>query len=231
MVELINERVCAEVEGDVVVFLIGMRINKLWKVWKWLPVVAAMPKMVKELSAHPELGMLSSRKILGLRNLAFFAILEKRGAPASLRACVQERSPASVAGLQQTCRHWRRRGHLARNLCRAQGQLGIGLREHAALWLRLGWRGVPGQGTARQCVQTPGGRENIGMTVRAGRRAVIPSPKPQTVPVELFSPNALQAAGAIQIAAVANGLNFNWDRQSSVPRSCRDPCYPARSMS
>jgi Domain of unknown function (DUF4188) len=71
MVELINERVCAEVEGDVVVFLIGMRINKLWKVWKWLPVVAAMPKMVKELSAHPELGMLSARGILGLRNLAF----------------------------------------------------------------------------------------------------------------------------------------------------------------
>lgn len=34
MSKLIKERVCAEVEGEVVVFLIGMRINKLWKVWK-----------------------------------------------------------------------------------------------------------------------------------------------------------------------------------------------------
>ena len=39
--KLIKERVCAEIEGDFVVFLIGMRINKLWKVWQWLPVVAA----------------------------------------------------------------------------------------------------------------------------------------------------------------------------------------------
>jgi hypothetical protein len=56
MVELINERVCAEVEGEIVVFLIGMRINKLRKVWKWLPVRSAMPKMLSELAAHPELG-------------------------------------------------------------------------------------------------------------------------------------------------------------------------------
>jgi hypothetical protein len=53
MSELIKERVCAEVEADVVVFLIGMRINKLWKFWKWLPVVSAMPRMLKELAATP----------------------------------------------------------------------------------------------------------------------------------------------------------------------------------
>ena len=70
MSKLINERVCAEVEGGVVVFLIGMRINKLWKIWKWLPVVIAMTKMLKELAAHPELGLLSARGLLGLRELA-----------------------------------------------------------------------------------------------------------------------------------------------------------------
>lgn len=70
MPELVTERVCAEVEGEVVVFLIGMRINKLWKVWKWVPVVVAMPRMLKELAAHPELGMLSARPLLGLRNLS-----------------------------------------------------------------------------------------------------------------------------------------------------------------
>lgn len=68
MSELIKERVCAEVDGDVVVFLIGVRINKLWKFWKWLPVMRAMPKMLAELAAHPELGLLSARAHLGLRN-------------------------------------------------------------------------------------------------------------------------------------------------------------------
>ncbi len=71
MQELIKERVCAEVEGEVVVFLIGMRINKPWKVWKWLPVVGAMPRMIRELEADPALGLLSARGLLGLRNLAF----------------------------------------------------------------------------------------------------------------------------------------------------------------
>lgn len=69
MPEIIKERVCAEVEGEFVVFLIGMRINRLWKIWKWLPVVIAMPKMLRELAERPELGMLSARSHFGLRNL------------------------------------------------------------------------------------------------------------------------------------------------------------------
>ena len=43
----------AEIEGDFIVFLIGMRINRLWKVWKWLPASLAMPKMIKELEQLP----------------------------------------------------------------------------------------------------------------------------------------------------------------------------------
>lgn len=35
-----------------------MRINKPWKVHKWLPVVRAMRRMLKELYAHPECGFL-----------------------------------------------------------------------------------------------------------------------------------------------------------------------------
>lgn len=58
MPQVFAERLCAEIEGDFVVFLIGMRINKPWKVHKWWPVFTAMPRMLKELEAHPELGML-----------------------------------------------------------------------------------------------------------------------------------------------------------------------------
>ncbi len=49
----------ARPEGDIVVFLIGMRINRPLQIRKWLPVAAAMPKMLTELYRAPELGLLS----------------------------------------------------------------------------------------------------------------------------------------------------------------------------
>lgn len=53
-----RERLTANLEGDFVVFLIGMRINQPLKVHKWLPVARAMPRMIEELSRKPELGFL-----------------------------------------------------------------------------------------------------------------------------------------------------------------------------
>ncbi|WP_317202732.1 DUF4188 domain-containing protein [Janthinobacterium sp.] len=53
-----RERLTATLDGDFVVFLIGMRINKPLMVHKWLPVAAAMPRMIRELSKQPELGFL-----------------------------------------------------------------------------------------------------------------------------------------------------------------------------
>ena len=58
MPKVVPKRVTAEIEGDFVVFLIGMRINKPWKVHKWLPVFRAMPKMIRELEQRPESGFL-----------------------------------------------------------------------------------------------------------------------------------------------------------------------------
>lgn len=49
MAKTINQRMTVKLEGDFVVFLIGMRINKLWRIHKWWPVAMAMPKMLKEL--------------------------------------------------------------------------------------------------------------------------------------------------------------------------------------
>jgi Domain of unknown function (DUF4188) len=69
MTELRAERCTAEIDGDFVVFLIGMRINKLWKPHKWLPVVAAMPRMLAELGRDPQLGLLHARSHFGMRNI------------------------------------------------------------------------------------------------------------------------------------------------------------------
>jgi hypothetical protein len=54
----INRRVTAKIEGDFVVFIIGMRVNRPWKLHKWLPVFASMPGMLIELQKHPELAFL-----------------------------------------------------------------------------------------------------------------------------------------------------------------------------
>lgn len=56
-----NDYVTVEMEDDFVVFLTGMRINKWWKIWKWLPVFIAMPRMCRELARRPELGMIHYR--------------------------------------------------------------------------------------------------------------------------------------------------------------------------
>jgi hypothetical protein len=58
----------AAIEGDFVIFLIGMRIHKLWKVWKWFPVFAAMPKMLIELGKNPDLGLLHAKTFFSLRS-------------------------------------------------------------------------------------------------------------------------------------------------------------------
>jgi hypothetical protein len=58
-------RFTANIDGDFVVFLIGMRFNRPGKVWKWLPVVQAMPKMLRALGEHPELGCLGYQQWFG----------------------------------------------------------------------------------------------------------------------------------------------------------------------
>ena len=72
----INEgRYSADVGADgKVLFLIGMRINRLWQVWKWFPVFTAMPRMLIELQKNRDLGLvgrprtfLSGRTIMVLQ--------------------------------------------------------------------------------------------------------------------------------------------------------------------
>jgi hypothetical protein len=68
MGRVIDRRVSAGIDGDLVVFLIGMRVNRPWKVHRWLPVMRAMPRMLKELASRPESGFLGC-EILGLRGM------------------------------------------------------------------------------------------------------------------------------------------------------------------
>lgn len=69
MTKILSDRMTVDIEGDFVVFLIGMRMNKLWKVWKWWPVMRSMPRMLRELSKREELGLLAHQTYYSGRNV------------------------------------------------------------------------------------------------------------------------------------------------------------------
>jgi len=56
-------RFTAELDPDehagLVLFHIGMRINRIREPRTWVPVLLEMPRMLRELTAHAELGLLS----------------------------------------------------------------------------------------------------------------------------------------------------------------------------
>ncbi|WP_236077758.1 DUF4188 domain-containing protein [Rhodococcus sp. P1Y] len=62
-------RYTAQMDEDFVVFIIGMRINKLRKVHKWFGPFAAMPRMLRELRTHPDKGLLGARMSIGGRTI------------------------------------------------------------------------------------------------------------------------------------------------------------------
>ena len=65
MSKVVSKRVTASIEGDFVVFLIGMRINRLLNVGKWVPVFLAMPRMLRELERSPGSGFLGANLYMG----------------------------------------------------------------------------------------------------------------------------------------------------------------------
>jgi hypothetical protein len=69
MTEIVAERMTAVGDRDVVVFHIGMRINRLRSVRQWFPVFLAMPRMLRELARQPDLGLLHAQTFLSGRTV------------------------------------------------------------------------------------------------------------------------------------------------------------------
>jgi len=63
-------RYTAHMDGDFAVFIIGMRVNRLWAVHKWLPVARAMGPMLTELLSNPALGLRHAETLLYWRGVA-----------------------------------------------------------------------------------------------------------------------------------------------------------------
>jgi hypothetical protein len=64
MSQIYAGRYTAEFDRPLVVFLIGMRVNKLLAFAKWLPVAMAMTPMLQTLFTHPEKGFLGGRTLI-----------------------------------------------------------------------------------------------------------------------------------------------------------------------
>ncbi len=70
MSKVIPGRYTAQIDGSFVVFIIGMRINKLWAVHKWLPAFMAMNPMIQELYRNRDLGFLDCSIHLSWRGVS-----------------------------------------------------------------------------------------------------------------------------------------------------------------
>ena len=89
MAKIIADRVTAVREGGIVVFLIGMRVNRWWKLHRWLPVARAMPPMLEELAKDPASGLLGGTLALtrqGPMLVQYWESVEKLQTYASSRA-------------------------------------------------------------------------------------------------------------------------------------------------
>ncbi len=61
MASIFPGRYTAQLEESFVVFLIGMRVNRIFAMRRWTRVAAAMPPMIAELMRNPELGLLHAQ--------------------------------------------------------------------------------------------------------------------------------------------------------------------------
>ncbi|MEO1378499.1 MAG: DUF4188 domain-containing protein [Cyanobacteria bacterium J06635_10] len=69
MSKVMPGRFTAETDEPFVVFLIGMRINKIFAVNKWFPTAMAMTPMLRTLYKHPEKGFLGGETFVYWRGV------------------------------------------------------------------------------------------------------------------------------------------------------------------
>lgn len=69
MSSIFSGRYTSSIDGEFIVFIIGMRVNRMFAIHKWMPVMAAMAPMVKELYQHPKLGFLGHESFIMWRGV------------------------------------------------------------------------------------------------------------------------------------------------------------------
>ncbi|WP_394552059.1 DUF4188 domain-containing protein [Agromyces sp. MMS24-JH15] len=65
MSKVIEGRMTHRYDGELVVFHIGMQINRWWRPDLWWPAFVAMPRMLRELSLEQDSGLLGYQLLVG----------------------------------------------------------------------------------------------------------------------------------------------------------------------
>jgi hypothetical protein len=163
MPRIVADRMTHDHDGELVVFLIGMRVNQPWRPDRWLPVFQAMPRMLAELSRDPESGLRGYRVLLGAGGptvVQYWSSADKLYAYAS--APEQEHRPA-----------WTADNRRAR---KAPGAVGIWHETYTVDRAESIYVAVPPMGLAAATGSAPVGRRGERAAERLGRKAV---PAPQ----------------------------------------------------
>lgn len=156
---VIPQHVAAAIEGDFVVFLIGMRINKWWKPHKWLPPLRAMRPMLEELSADPASGLLGFHYVGKLTFVQYWRSFDHL----ETYARAQDRQ------------HWKAWTKFNRTMKNCRGDVGIW---HETYLVKAGqyeavYSGTPRQGlaSAGRLVDTKGPRETARNRIASARNS------------------------------------------------------------
>lgn len=56
-------------DDDVVVFIIGIRVNAFWRLTRWLPVIVTLRRVMRDLLRQPDIGLLGYRTRIGGRHM------------------------------------------------------------------------------------------------------------------------------------------------------------------
>ncbi|WNB91046.1 DUF4188 domain-containing protein [Bacillus sp. NEB1478] len=69
MKKIFKGRYMADTDENFVLFIIGMRVNKILSFSKWIPVFKAMGPMIRELYQNPQLGFLHTEFLFNWRGV------------------------------------------------------------------------------------------------------------------------------------------------------------------
>ena len=73
----INRRITASIDGDFVVFIIGARFNRWWKLPKYFWFLSTMPKMIAEVAGDPDSGFLGWQRLGLTTNIQYWRSFEQ----------------------------------------------------------------------------------------------------------------------------------------------------------
>ncbi len=66
MKSIFKGRYTAKIEGDFVIFAVGMQINRGWKIHRWLPIFISIFRMIRDLKLKPQSGFLHAEYYLSV---------------------------------------------------------------------------------------------------------------------------------------------------------------------